>query len=148
MNTEYAIGNFRIRFESRARRRWLVVLFYIAVAGLYCGGLFVHSSVATVTWIEGVCAALFLTLFIIFTWIVGDTRGRRDEREMHRFNRAHTVAYRIFICAMLADLWFVIGFHKQPPFPMLGAASMFFITLPMAILLWTEPDLEDPQTAS
>jgi hypothetical protein len=147
VNTDYAIGNFRIHFESRARRRWLVALFYVAVAGLYCGGLLVHASVATVTWIEGVCAALFLALIIIFTWIAGDTR-RRDEREMQRVNHAHTLAHRIFVFVFASVLWYVVGFHKQLPNPVIGAGYMIFITLPGSILLWTEPDMEDPQTAS
>lgn len=32
MNTEYAVGNIRIRFESRARRRWFVALLYALLA--------------------------------------------------------------------------------------------------------------------
>jgi protein-S-isoprenylcysteine O-methyltransferase Ste14 len=144
MNTEYAVGNIRIRFESQARRRWLVALFYVAVAGLYCGGLFVHASAATVTWIEGVCAAFFLALFIIFTWIAGDTR-RRDEREMQRINHAHTLAHRIFVGVFAAALWYGFGFHQHLPNPVIGAGYMVFITLPGTILLWTEPDMEATQ---
>lgn len=133
-----------MRFESRARRRWLVVLFYVAVAGLYCGGRFVHASAATVIWIEGVCAAFFLTLFIIFTWIAGDARCK-DEREIQRVNHAHALAHRIFVGIFAAALWYVMGFHKQLPNPVIGAGYMLFITLPGTILLWTEPDMEEPQ---
>ena len=32
MNSEYAVGNIRIHFESRVRRRWFVTLCYAVFA--------------------------------------------------------------------------------------------------------------------
>ncbi len=143
MNTEYAVGKIRIRFASQARRRWLVVLFCIAVAGLFCAGLLVHANAAAVAWVAGGSGALFIALLVMFAWITGDSRGRRDERETDRIHRAHTLAYRIFGWVLLAALWPVLEFHKHLPDPLIGAGYMFFVTLPGAILLWTEPDLEE-----
>ena len=37
MNTEYAVGNIRIRFASQARRRWFVALVYAALACVHLG---------------------------------------------------------------------------------------------------------------
>jgi hypothetical protein len=169
MNTEYAVGSIRIRFESRARRRWLVALFYAGVAALGLAPFSVHANPLTV-WIVSACGAFFAALFIVFTWVAGDPRIRGDEREMHRRDHAHYVAYRILLYGFVAvfSCYFVaipavrylagfVGPNGSTLFLdvvlsgslrqhfLFMAVAILFPTLPQAILLWTEPDMEELQ---
>jgi hypothetical protein len=167
MNTEYSIGNLRIHFESRARRRWFVALFYAVVAGLGFAPFSAHPNTLSV-WIVGGYGVVFAAFLIVFTWIAGDPRIRGDEREMHRRDHAHYVAYRILLYGYLAlfSYYFVAipaarylwESHPSTLFlrvvlsgSSLGqvflfiAASLLFSSLPQAVLLWTEPDMEEPQ---
>lgn len=169
MNTEYAVGNIRIRFESRTRRRWLVVLFYAAVAALGFAPFSAHPNILSV-WIVGGCAALWGALFIVLTWIAGDPRLRGDEREAYRRDHAHYLAYRILLYGFLGVVVFYFSLtplarlflesHPSALFPRvvlsgsLGEHFAFMATafligsLPQAVLLWTEPDMEaDPHAA-
>jgi hypothetical protein len=171
MNTEYAVGNIRIHFESRARRRWLVALFYFAVAVI---DLAARTIDTTGPWILIGCAAFFAALFIVFSWLVDNERGRRDEREIHRRDHAHYVAYRSLLYCFLASFFLygvvllpLLASHFKGPDPstpllplalrqfltqlqrfLLVAVCIVFITLPQAILLWTEPDMQDPERAN
>jgi len=171
MNTEYAVGNLRIRFESRARRRWFVVLFYTVLAAIGPAGYSARENNAIGMWIVIGCVVLFTAFVIVFSWIAGDMRTRGDEREMHRRDHAHFLAYRILLYSAAAVLsYFGIaalfaGFFRgsdplapllpltlrellaQLPHFLLPAVCVFFGSLPQAILLWTEPDMEDPQQA-
>ena len=84
-----------------------------------------------------------------------------DEREVHRRNAAHEVAYRrlgtvvitTFLVAYFKNarsaLLLVWGmalptaFFDQLIYGLLIASFILVITLPQAILLWTEPDIEE-----
>ncbi|MGB6728245.1 MAG: hypothetical protein WBE74_20305 [Terracidiphilus sp.] len=84
---------------------------------------------------------------------------RSDERELNRRNDAHFVAYRILGVMFVAA--FVLDFFNSSesqilalagiPAPtvhkaiqvLLQAGYILFLTLPAAILLWTEPDMEE-----
>jgi hypothetical protein len=151
MNTEYAIGNLRIRFESRTRRRWLVAFFYASLAAL---DLAARTIDTTGPLILIVCGLLWVALLIVISWLVDNAWTRGDEREMQRRDHAYYVAYRSL-------LWcFVAGFLLYPGVLRPLFASYFWghflrvavcfliITLPPAILLWTEPDMEDPRQPS
>jgi len=81
-----------------------------------------------------------------------------DERELNRRDRAHYRAYRML--GLLIMLAFLLEFLNDRRFPMLESVGISMsasqraiyailqmgynlaITLPSAILLWTEPDLE------
>lgn len=172
MNTEYAIGNIRIRFESRARRRWFVALCYAVFAVADAAWCFLskvnpgaNPQNVTSAWIVAGCMIVSVALMIVFTGIVGDWRARGDERETHRrehaFFRAYFVLGNFLIGALFA------GYFRGPnpitplvplalrqvlvqlPLMLLGAAGILYMTLPQAILLWTEPDLdENPEAAA
>jgi len=76
-----------------------------------------------------------------------------DERDERRRDRAHYLAYRVLaFLTMLVWLLFAIV-RKGPQGSSFGisfdfalfasvAAAMLAMTLPQAILLWTEPDME------
>ena len=153
MNTDYVVGNMRIGFASQARRRWFVGLVYAEMAVFDLAMFYLNA------WIRIGCAILWVGLLIIFTWIAGDMRARGDEREMHRRDHAHYLAYYFVGYGLIAAL-FAGGFRGpnpitphlplalrallvQLPLVLLWATFFLYATLPQAILLWTEPDLED-----
>jgi len=158
MNTEYAIGHIHIRFESRARRRWFVALVYTALAGFLLAALFLYKKEATGAWITAACGIVYLALWIIFSWIAGDPIARGDEREAHRRDHAHYRAYYIvgyfLFGALILGSWrgpnpitpllppALRDYFLQLPFVLLLATALLYGTLPQAILLWTEPDME------
>jgi hypothetical protein len=143
--------------SSRARRRWFVALVYAVLAAMALAGFSVRTKTVTSTWISVGCMILFVGLFIVFTGVAGDMRARGDEREMYRRDHAHFMAYRLFgyffVVAIVAR--YFKGPHPvAPPLSMalqgalvqLSFAAFFlYLTLPQAILLWTEPDMEAPQ---
>lgn len=165
MNTEYAVGKIRIRFESRARRRWLVMLFYavLAALGVVWSSMQSHSRPSfPMAWIDIGLGILMVALFVVLTWLSGDIRMFGDERETNRREHAYAVAYRVLggftLTAVLlaSSVW---GPNPVTPFLppaarlvftrlpliLLLMISLLFITLPQAILLWTEPDMEEAQ---
>ena len=169
MNTEYAVGNIRIRFESRARRRWFVALVYTVLAVFFLAVLLLNKEEAAGAWVRVGCGILFVGLFIVFTWIGGDMRRRGDEREMRRRDHAHFMAYRAFAyllagCVLIAlfagyfggpNLIMTLaplalrGFLMQLPNVLVLAPFLLYATLPQAILLWTEPDMDvNPEAAT
>jgi len=98
-------------------------------------------------------------LLTIFTWIAGDMRARGDEREMVRRDHAHYLAY--YAVGMSLIVAIIAGSFQGPPpsgllkplalraflvpLPkvLLWATFFLYLTLPQAILLWTEPDMEE-----
>lgn len=157
MNTEYSVGNLRIHFESRARRRWFVAIFYAVLAVSVLTGFSVTTKNTTGQWVVSGGLFLFVVLWIVFTSVAGDMRTSGDEREMHRRDHAHFRAYQFFSFVLMAML-FVRYFSEPNPVaaplspalrgilaqPNVLAVSAFllYFTLPQAILLWTEPDME------
>jgi hypothetical protein len=161
MNTEYPVGNLRIRFESRARRRWFVALFYAVLAACDFAGFSAEAKNTAAAWIVSVCLILITGLAIVFSWIAGDVRARGDEREMHRRDHAHFRAYYIPGYGLVAALF--AGYFSNPnpitphlpialkafllqlPHVLLVATVILYVSLPQAVLLWTEPDMEIPR---
>ena len=162
MNTEYTVGNIRIRFESRARRRWFVALVYTVLAVFFLAVFLLNKEEAPGAWVRVGCGILFVGLFIVFTWIAGDMRRRGDEREMRRRDHAHFMAYRVFAYLLAGYVLIALfagyfggpnlimtlaplalrGFLMQLPNVLLMATVLLYATLPQAILLWTEPDMD------
>ncbi|HEU5351356.1 MAG TPA: hypothetical protein VFU55_07140 [Terracidiphilus sp.] len=161
MNTDYAIGHIRIRFESQARRRRFVALVYAVLALFDLAMSYLHSKEIAGAWTIGLVLALvvlFGVLWIIFSQISGDMRARGDERETHRRDHAHYVAYYALLYLLIAEL--VMGNYRGPnpisphlpvvlhaflaqsPYFLFLATLFLYLTLPQAILLWTEPDME------
>jgi hypothetical protein len=169
MNTEYTVGNIRVRFESRARRRWFVTLVYSVLAVFFLVVLLLNREEAAGAWIRVGCGILFVGLFIVFTWIAGDMRTLGDEREMRCRDHAHFMAYRVFAYILAGYVLIALfagyfggpnlimtlapltlrGFLMQLPNVLLMATVLLYATLPQAILLWTEPDMDvNPEAAT
>lgn len=162
MNTEYALGNIRIRFESRTRRRWVVAFFYAVVAVWVLATLFLNREETAGAWIVAGCGTVTVALLLFFWSIAGDMAARGDEREMHRREHAHFRAYRILgiflSCAFIADFCFrgpnsitppasfvLREFFVQVPYALFIATIFLYVSLPQAVLLWTEPDMDSVQ---
>ena len=168
MNTEYAVGHLRMHFESRARRRWFVALCFavFAIVDLalnFLGpklnqGINLNLKDATGAWIICVCGVLSVALFIVLTWLAGDMRARGDERETHRRDHAHYLAFYFLGYGLIAALFAAYFRGPNPvtpllplavrevlmqlPYIILVATGILYVTLPQTILLWTEPDME------
>jgi hypothetical protein len=83
---------------------------------------------------------------------------RSDERELAQRDRAHYQAYQA-LASVLAILWLLSGWSAFAPhlltwlpvapallvFGVVLASVVVALTLPQAILLWTEPDMEEAQ---
>ena len=159
MNTEYAVGKIRIRFESRARRRGFVALFYTVLAVWILATVFLNAEKTTGAWTVTGCGTLAVALLLFFWSIAGDMNARGDEREMRRREHAHFRAYRIlgiFMTAVFVPyLCFagsspitsrmpaaLRGYLMQLPIALFIAFVFLYVSLPQAILLWTEPDMD------
>jgi hypothetical protein len=80
---------------------------------------------------------------------------RNDERELDQRNQAHYRAYQVLSIAVVL-LWALTNFKAEVPrllarlsipvdmllYGLVTASVIVAITLPQAILLWTEPDME------
>jgi hypothetical protein len=80
---------------------------------------------------------------------------RNDERELHQRDQAHYQAYHV-LSLIVIFLWALTNFKAEIPrliarlsipvdmllYGLATAAVVIAITLPQAILLWTEPDME------
>lgn len=162
MNTEYAVGGIRIRFESREHRRWFVALFYAAVAVICLAWCSFNPKQNTGAWIVCGCMIVGTTLVIVFSWIAGDMHAPGDERETHRREQAYSKAYSFFgksvVAALIVNVYSAGHNPIMPLLPralrggMVGwpsalflATGILYITLPQAILLWIEPDMESAE---
>ena len=160
MRTYLSFSGTRISVATQSRRRVLVVMMYSMAAALlimWTGGLmqFTPCFVALSGW------------FILFRLIFGGAPDgglaepfeRNDERETVRRDHAHYVAYRFLATILVAALicaWFntpnpvtpavnpaIRFFLQHLPYGVLLGGGILYFTLPQAILLWTEADMEE-----
>jgi hypothetical protein len=98
----------------------------------------------------------FLLLALrVYRPVPGENAYRSDERELEQRGRAHYQAYQA-LTVVLAVLWLPAGWSAFKPAWVAGlgpavalvvyglvlAGIVLALTLPQAILLWTEPDME------
>jgi len=162
VKTELAIGNIHLNLATRARRRWVVAAFYAAFAALLAVWFLWGSTAST----PGLALFLFFALGLSF---IGGRSSRRglvppdevgDERELLRRYRAHYLVYNWLDMLCIPAFFAAIAVnspavhHAGPAvqtlvgrlaWTLLMAVGILFYTLPQAILLWTEPDMELPQ---
>ncbi|HUY95115.1 MAG TPA: hypothetical protein VMU71_07440 [Terracidiphilus sp.] len=163
MNTAFAVGPIRIHFESRARRRRFVALCYAVFAMTDLVWCFLNPKMnpaATPTeaagaWIVAGCMFLCVLLWMVLSGLSGDIRARGDERENHRrrdsISRAYpALGFAVMACTFSASFAIPTAnvtpalreFLMQLTFILLMVSFFLYATLPQAILLWTEPDME------
>jgi hypothetical protein len=164
MKTELALGNFRIHFESRSRRRWFVALCYAVFALSDLFWCFLNPKMnpsagpegATGAWIVAGCMILSLVLVLVMGGFSADQRGHGDERERHRREHSISRAYPFIGFGIMASLFagsfdiptagpVSLSAHEflvQLTYILLMATFFLYVTLPQAILLWTEPNMD------
>ena len=162
MNTHLDILGKHINMAPQSHRRLLVTFFYFAVTAFCLVWCSFNPKQYLGAWIVCGCMILGTTLAIAFSGTAGDMYSRGDEREMVRRYHAHFKAYSLFgklvLVAMIAQP-FLRG--RNPITPLLPpalrggmmdwpsalwmTACILYLTLPQAILLWTEPDMEEAQ---
>jgi hypothetical protein len=100
---------------------------------------------------------LLLKLRIYPTVMPSDDRSfQNDERELTQRDRVHYLAYQAIGLGVIV-VWFLASLRTVKPamtdwipmpadqlyFSLLTIVLLLFMTLPQAILLWTEPDMEE-----
>ena len=151
-----------IRINTRLRRRGLVLVFYASGAAGCVFSVLIHShaSASALTWYWiGMCVSFLLVTpcwIALVNWLreygfPGDHRlhTSRDERQEQVRHAAYVRAYWILVCVVCIGSAVVIssptlalprvlsGFTK--PFAVLSI--ILVITLPSAVMAWTEPDM-------
>jgi hypothetical protein len=143
-----------MNMARRGNRRWLVAVTYLGLIALW----------AALIGTQGERAVLLLAASLFVNGIIFGGYGRwglikpfntrtpfgsptpwhNDERELHRRDRMHFYAYRIVV-ALMVLAYFLGRYPFQHPEMsntlMLGAVVLG-LTLPQALLLWIEPDME------
>lgn len=157
MKTQLDFLGMQINVAARSRRRWLVVLSYALFGGM------------TIVWSYYGLSGIGLAFLFVLIWVSRAIGGKTyrnglvpafesgDEREQNRRDHAFYVAYKWWDLTLLPAMasvglknnafyagWdpAVRAFVDRLPFGLLIAAGILYYTLPQAILLWTEPDME------
>ena len=154
MNTQVTMLGKRINMATRVRRRWLVAATYAAFA-FFIVAAFWFSRSLFYAW----CLIAVVAASLMVSHLVGRRDEAADERESYRWDHATARAYPWIGHCLLAAL-ITTQLHskvsaashpalfttfQQLPYSLMMAAGVLYITLPQAILLWTEPDMEDGQ---
>ena len=161
MKTAFVFLGIRINIASRARRRWLVALIYAAFALMDFAWFWLDGK-SPLGWLP-VAALFFLARFIGGRTYEGGllpSYEGGDERERIRRYHASYLAYNYVDLAFLPAILFAFaqnGPEAQRGGPamhlllgnltwgMFAAAVILYYTLPQAILLCSEPDMEVPR---
>jgi hypothetical protein len=159
MKTELLFLGTHINIATQARRRRLVMLIYAGLAAL------------VIVWFSFMWRSPMSWLILFAYRFVARFLGGRfyedglvppvdvgDERELYRRDHAYFQAYWWWDLSLIPALlstgfrinplpsaWDpgVVAVLRQLPFVLLIAAGILYYTLPQAILLWTEPDMEE-----
>lgn len=149
-----------INMARRGNRRGLVVVTYLGliVLRIFLGTLTADDGRATAFTVVLLATSLFVNgvvfggygrwglikPFCTRTPLGFPTPWQNDEREVHRRDRMHYYAYRVVVVLLL--LGYLAG---RTPFrspewshALLEGGVVLGLTLPQALLLWIEPDME------
>lgn len=157
MKTELAVLGRHISVASRSRRRWVVALTYVGFA----------AFIVAFVWFSGygTLTAGFMVFAVacglVFSSIAGSRYDPVDERDSRRRDHAHFVAYwqlsKFLLLALFANYFrgpnpitplvapALRTFLVQLPVTLLVVTGVLYATLPQAILMWTEPDMDADQ---
>jgi hypothetical protein len=155
MNTQLAFVGRRVNMAPRTHRRWLVALLYLIFTVLIVAWAWFSRYGASFP-AAGCVLAMVGLLYPLILYLAGDARQATDEREKRRWDQARACAYPwlgyVLLLAVLIwplhamgnatlhpDLY---GILRRLPYGFLLAAGVVYMTLPQAILLWTEPDMD------
>jgi hypothetical protein len=151
---------FGINMARRGNRRWLVAVTYLGLMVLWAvvrthGGdsgeqsAFTAVLLATSLFVNGVLFGGYgrwglINPFNTRTPLGSPTPWHNDERDLRGRDRAHYHAYRVVVAVML--LGYVLGRvpfqHPEMGRALIEGGVVLGLTLPQALLLWMEPDVE------
>lgn len=155
-----------INMARRNNRRWLVAVTYAGLLALWAvvwklGGdrgealAFTFLLLATSLLVNGIIFGGYgrwglIKPFSTRTPLGDPTPWRNDERELRRRDRMHFYAYRVVVSLIL--LGYFLGRdpfqHPQVGNALLLGGLLLGMTLPQALLLWIEPDMEFEEPAA
>jgi hypothetical protein len=157
-----------IPIRRRKNRRWLVVSYWIVVL-VFLASLHWNPAMQSLLlgrfpshgWAGPVATILTSVLFGYLTTCLGgvfergmlsEWDGPLDERDIRVRNAAHFEAYRIFrmiifpFALILAVVFGTVWSHYQKlAAPLLLLLWCLVFSLPQSLILWFEPDMEEPQ---
>ena len=143
-----------MNMAPRANRRWLVAVTYLSLMAVFTvicaqGGDHAIILILLATIINGLILGGYgrgglIKPFVTRTPLGSSAPWHNDERELHRRDRMHFYAYRFVVALLL--LGYVLGgdpFHyPQMSRAIILGGVVLGLTLPQALLLWMEPDVE------
>lgn len=144
-----------LRPVSRRTRRALVLTTYLGYLAMTLAWAFLDAPLRWVLVIPLGFAALIALGMLMMPRILGTSDGADadlDERQLQTRNRAYLAAYRVLgVSVMLAALYYMMarGSGLWLPTTDLETQALFWgawgfaLTLPSAMLAWTEPDAEE-----
>ena len=152
MNTQLELLGKRINMAPRTNRRRLVIVMYAAFAAMITVWYSRYDG-----WFAAWCLMGGVALVLIVLLLVGEAREASDEREAHRWDHARARAYpwlgfMLLLAMGTSQVHRNVSASLHPvthaalqrlPWALVMAAGVLYLTLPQAILLWTEPDLEE-----
>ena len=157
MKTEIDLLGTHFDMAPRKHRRWFVVLIYLIsslwIVNFSMGATLVGPRVGFMLAVLGFLALLAFHLY------AGTGYEGGDERQTHRRDHAFYVAHRqlnwVLVCALFAvslqgptsPIRLITNSSQQKvldqvPFVAIFVLLLLYSTLPQAVLLWTEPDME------
>lgn len=155
---------FGMKMTRRSNRRWVVAVTY---AALLASGTILWTSnrgealtfpfllLVTSLFVNGVIFGGYGCWGLIRPFNANKPLGfgtpsHNDERDLRRRDRMHFYAYRIVVS--LVVLGYFLGRdsfgHPQLGNALLVGALILGLTLPQALLLWIEPDMEFEEPAA
>jgi hypothetical protein len=150
MNTQLAFVGRRINMAPRTHRRWLVALIYLIFTVLIAAWAWFSRHGGSLAATGCMIAGIALCLLILY--LAGAPRDATDEREKRRWDQVRARAYPWLggVLLLAGFTWQLRaignaelhGILQQLPYGILMAAGVVYMTLPQAILLWTEPDMD------
>jgi hypothetical protein len=152
MNIHLAVFGRGINLALRVHRRRLVALMYCGYAAMIAIWASQYAPELAACCLGGGVAVQLLLLSL-----VGLSSEAGDERERRRWDQVYARAYRclgfVLLIALgtsqvhaMADATTYPMLHavfQRLPYALSMAAGVVYLTLPQAILLWTEPDFEE-----
>lgn len=153
MKSDLVVLGKHINVASRSRRRWIVATIYAAFAAIIVAWATANAQTGAV------CLFLGVAFVLLFIGIAGSRSDPGDERENRRREHAYFVAYGklggMFVLALFASYFrgpnpitplagpMLRAMLMELPYMLLMATGVLYLTLPQAILMWIEPDLEN-----
>jgi hypothetical protein len=154
MNTQLAFVGRSINMAPRTHRRWLVVVIYLIFTALILAWAWFSRHGGSLA--ASGCMIVGIALCLLILYLAGAPRDATDEREKRRWDQVRARAYPwlggvLLLAGFTWQLPAIVnatlhpelhGILQQLPYSILMAAGVLYLTLPQAILLWTEPDMD------